>query len=231
MACGKYTLKGLNSRCKVSTLGGIKEVYIANYDEVLSTSVDSGTTLLTPTMYPGKKFKVYSLNKNNGSLSISMVYTPTMANYYVNTLSLSIPKMDVGNRIEMMSIMDAQMAVIIRDSNDKYWYLGKDSYVEATVGAGNTGQALDDTNNYSFSLQDTSKELPFEVDAECIPNIIDNGEYTSDYLEMIYYVLTGEESPYQSDEELTNQIIILIRELMDVATFAEIDMIFDGISN
>lgn len=229
MACGKYILKGLNTRCRVASFGGIKEIYIAQYDDVGEVLVDSGTTLVTPTMIAGHKFNIFSLARETASLSISMVYTTTMANYYVSTLNVTISKMDVSTRLELMALMNSQMAVIVKDSNDRYWYLGKDSYVEATVGAGNTGQALSDANSYSFSLTDTSLELPYEVDAACIPDITGEDSGTSSYLEAIYYELTGEvPTGFDNDEALTREILIIIHDMMDVATNEEISWIFNG---
>ena len=65
MACNSYTLAGLNTICKEPSFGGIKEVLIALYDDVAAVSVDGSTSLLTPSMVSGKKFKQYKLLKNN----------------------------------------------------------------------------------------------------------------------------------------------------------------------
>ena len=72
MACNSYTLTGLNTVCKENSFGGIKEVLIALYDDVASVSVATGTTLLTPTMASGKKFKQYKLLKSTGGLTSTL---------------------------------------------------------------------------------------------------------------------------------------------------------------
>ena len=63
--------------------------------------------------------------------------------------------------------------VIVKDSNNKYWYLGKDNYVECSAGTATTGTATSDANHYELTLSDTSSELPYEVDASVIDSITD----------------------------------------------------------
>lgn len=173
MACNSYTLTGLNTACKESSFGGIKEVLIALYNDVASVSVATGTTLLTPTMASGKKFKQYKLLKSTGNLTSTLNTSDTSASYFTNEVTLQFMKMETSKRIEIMALMLSECAVIVRDANDKYWYLGKDNYVECSAGTATTGTAVSDANHYELTLTDTSAELPYEVDASVISSLID----------------------------------------------------------
>lgn len=173
MACNSYTLTGLNTACKESSFGGIKEVLIALYDDVASVSVASGTTFLTPVMKSGKYFKQYKLLKSTGSLTSTLNTSETSASYFTNEVTLQFMKMETSKRIEIMALMMSQCAVIVKDANDKYWYLGKDNYVECSAGSAQTGTAASDANHYELTLSDTSAELPYEVDATVIASILD----------------------------------------------------------
>ena len=173
MACNSYTLSGLNNICKESSFGGIKEVLIALYDDVASTSVDESSHLLTPTMVTEKKFKQYKLLKSTGSLTSTLNTSETASSYFTNEVSLQFMKMETSKRLEIMALMMSACAVIVKDSNDKYWYLGKDNYVEASAGTATTGTASSDANHYELTLTDTSTELPYEVDSTVISSIID----------------------------------------------------------
>lgn len=173
MACNSYTLTGLNTACKVSSFGGIKEVLIAPYDDVASVSVATGTSLLTPTMESGKKFKQYKLLKSTGGLTSTLNTSETSASYFTNEVTLQFMKMETSKRIEIMALMMSACAVIVRDANDKYWYLGKDNYVECSAGSATTGTAASDANHYELTLSDTSAELPYEVDSAVISTIVD----------------------------------------------------------
>ena len=62
--------------------------------------------------------------------------------------------------------------VLAKDANGKYWFLGKDEPVMATAGEGVTGTARGDRNGYGITLQDTSLEMPYEVDAELVAELL-----------------------------------------------------------
>lgn len=173
MACNSYTLSGLNTACKEASFGGIKEVLIAQFEDVASTSVDGTSHLLTPVMADGKKFKQYKLLKSTGSLTSTLNASETSASYFTNEVTLQFMKMETSKRIEIMALMMSSCAVIVKDTNDKYWYLGKDNYVECSAGTATTGTALTDANHYELTLTDTSAELPYEVSAEVIESIVD----------------------------------------------------------
>lgn len=166
-----YTLEGMNVTCKESSFGGIKEVLVALYDDVASTSVE--TNLLTPTMVSGKKFKQYKLLKSTGGLTSTLNTSETSASYFTNEVTLQFMKMETSKRIEIMALMMSACAVIVKDANGKYWYLGKDNYVECSAGSATTGTAASDANHYELTLSDTSAELPYEVDSTVIPTIVD----------------------------------------------------------
>lgn len=172
MACNTYTLTGLNTVCKETSFGGIKEVLIALYDDVAKTNVDSSTHLLTPTMVIGTTFKQYKLLKSTGSLTSTLNTSETTTSYFTNEVTLQFMKMETSKRLEIMALMMSACAVIVKDANDKYWYLGKDNYVECTAGSAQTGTASSDSNHYELTLSDTSAELPYEVDATVIPALL-----------------------------------------------------------
>ena len=55
MACSQ-TLNGIAAACETN-VGGIREVYIANYDDVTAIEVDETSNMIdTITMETGKKF-------------------------------------------------------------------------------------------------------------------------------------------------------------------------------
>ena len=173
MACNSYTLTGLNTVCKEASFGGVKEVLIALYDDVASTAVDPESHLLTPTMANSKKFLQYKLLKSTAGLTSTLNTSETSSSYFTNEVTLQFMKMETKKRIEIMSLMMSACAVIVKDSNDRYWYLGKDNYVECSAGTATTGTASTDSNHYELTLQDTSAELPYEVDPAAIATIMD----------------------------------------------------------
>ena len=92
-------------------------------------------------------------------------------NYVSTELSLVFTKMETAKRIEISALAQGHLAVIVKDSNNMYWYLGKDDYVSASAGSANTGTAKGDSNNYSITLKDESDTFPYLVKESVIATI------------------------------------------------------------
>ena len=53
--------------------------------------------------------------------------------------------------------------IICQDANGRCWYLGKDMPVMASAGGAESGTTYTDGNRYTITLQDNSKDYPYEV--------------------------------------------------------------------
>lgn len=174
MAYCNQTLAGISLDC-TNSLGGIKTVYIANYGDVDGQpTVGEGGMITGITMSGDTKFKPYQFRKQTGSMTSTLNVDETAGVNYVSTeLSLVFTKMETAKRLEMTALAKAQLAVIVKDSNNKYWYLGYDDYVSSTAGSGNTGTAKGDSNNYSLTLTDESDTYPFEVTEAAVLAVVE----------------------------------------------------------
>ena len=153
MSCTQ-TFSGIPRDCAPS-MGGIVEAYIANYDEIAL----SGSTVSTP-----DKFNVYEVRRESSSMTSTITADPKTHTRYVTTeLSLVFPYMNETKREEIEKLIAGDMVVVVKDANGKYWYLGKDNPVNVSAGTGQTGTAAGDSNNYTLTLQDVSKNLPTEL--------------------------------------------------------------------
>ena len=170
MACSQ-TLKGLVNDC-AANMGGIVEVLIANHADVTAvTLTDNKVSAIT--MASGATFKKYGFARNSGSLSSN--YTIDEANgsrFVVSDLVLVFNRMETTKRIEITALAQGELAVIVKDANGKYWYLGYDAPVRASAGDGLTGTARADRNGYSVTLQDNSLEMPLEVADSIIDSLL-----------------------------------------------------------
>ena len=154
-------------------MGGIVEVLIANYDDVTAVAVTTGIVSAI-TMATSAKFKKYHFNKNTGSLTSTYNLDPASGVKYVaSDLLLQFNRMETTKRVEISALALADLAVIVKDANGKYWYLGKDEPVNASAGDGQTGTARGDANRYTITLHDESLEMPYEVDSTIISGISD----------------------------------------------------------
>lgn len=169
MACTQV-LGGIPMDCQTS-IGGIKEVYIANYDNIVGVTVTDD--IITEIEQDGAVvFKKYQFRKQTGSMTSTLNVDETTGVNYVSTeLNLVFTKMETSKRIEVAALSIGQLAVIVKDSNNKYWYLGYNDYVSATAGSANSGTSKGDSNNYSITLKDESDSYPYEVSAECFATL------------------------------------------------------------
>lgn len=176
MSCSQL-LDGITLGCETS-VGGIKEVYIAKYSDVKQPEVSKleGTegVITTIEMNGDKKFQVYEFRKQTGSMTSTLNVDEVAGINYVSTeLNLVFTKMETKKRIEMSALAIQQLVVIVKDGNNKYWYLGYNDYVSAVAGSGNTGTSKGDSNNYSITLKDEADTFPFEVKEDIIEGIIE----------------------------------------------------------
>jgi hypothetical protein len=166
MASCIQTLNGIALECNGS-LGGVKEVYIAPYDAVASVTVgatNNATNQITGiTMTDTKKFIGYKFRRNTANMTSTLNVDATNGTTVSTDLVLSFLRQDAVKRLEISALSIGETAVIVRDANDKYWYLGYDFPVMASAGTGETGTAFTDGNRYSITLQDNASDWPREI--------------------------------------------------------------------
>lgn len=177
MACTSYTLSGINDICKQASFGGIKDVYIALYDDISGVTLDENQEQIDEiTLTTNGKFYAYHLLKSTGGLTSTLNVSETTTSYFTNEVTLQFMKMETSKRMKMMALFMSACVVIVKDYNNQYWYLGKDTYVEASAGTATTGTATSDSNHYEITLTDTSAELPYAVSETAIGTLKQNGK-------------------------------------------------------
>lgn len=172
MAC-LITIAGITLDCQTS-LGGIKQVWITQYADVKSVTVDPESNMISDiTLESSAKWYNYQFRKATGSLTSTLnVDESAGVNYVSNELALVFTKMETAKRVEIAALSIGQLAVVVEDSNGKYWFLGKDDYVSASAGTGITGTAKGDQNAYTLTLSTDSDSYPYELSAEAIQSVV-----------------------------------------------------------
>lgn len=159
MSCTQ-TISGLAKDCSLS-MGGLKKVYIAPFDEGLTIALTTGA-ISTFTPSGAVKFKAFNFRKGQASLTKTSNIDGS-GNVSINSqLVMNFKKMDAVKRTEIQALLQGEVQVIAIDNNDTAWFLGKDAPVVAVGGTnGQTGLAVTEANQYSITLQDESRELPY----------------------------------------------------------------------
>ena len=172
MSCSQV-LNGIAADCQTN-VGGVREVYIANYGDVTTIEVDDSSNMIkTITMAETAKFKKYAFKKNTSSMTSTLNVDPANGVNFVQTdLSLVFAKQETVKRMEIAKLSLGELRVIVLDANGKYWFLGQEEFVSATSGTAETGTNRTDGNRYQIVLTDYSSSYPYEVDPTIIADLI-----------------------------------------------------------
>ena len=173
MACSQV-LNGIAADCQTN-VGGVREVYIANYSDVTAIEVDDLSNMIkTITMADSAKFKKYAFKKNTSSMTSTLNVDPANGVNFVQTdLSLVFAKQETVKRMEIAKLSLGELRVIVLDANGKYWFLGQEEFVSATSGTAETGTNRTDGNRYQIVLTDYSSSYPYEVDPTIVAGIVE----------------------------------------------------------
>lgn len=172
MACSQV-LNGIAADCQTN-VGGVREVYIANYGDVTTIEVDDTSNMIkTITMADTAKFKKYAFKKNTSSMTSTLNVDPANGVNFVQTdLSLVFAKQETVKRMEIAKLSLGELRVIVLDANGKYWFLGQEEFVSATAGTAETGVNRTDGNKYTITLTDYSSSYPYEVTPTIVADLI-----------------------------------------------------------
>ena len=172
MACSQV-LNGIAADCQTN-VGGVREVYIANYSDVTAIEVDEVSNMIkTITMADTAKFKKYAFKKNTSSMTSTLNVDPANGVNFVQTdLALVFAKQETVKRMEIAKLSLGELRVIVLDANGKYWFLGQEEFVSATAGTAETGVNRTDGNKYTITLTDYSSSYPYEVTPTIIADLI-----------------------------------------------------------
>lgn len=173
MSCSQV-LNGIAADCQTN-VGGVREVYIANYGDVTTIEVDETSNMIkTITMADKAKFKKYAFKKNTSSMTSTLNVDPANGVNFVQTdLTVVFAKQETVKRMEIAKLSLGELRVIVLDANGKYWFLGQEEFVSATSGSAETGTNRTDGNKYQIVLSDYSSSYPYEVDPSIVAGIVE----------------------------------------------------------
>lgn len=172
MACSQ-TLSGIPRDCE-SNAGGLKAVYIANYDDVTAVTLDStGGSISGITMASSAKFKAFYFKPGQASLTLTGVFNEA-AEYAGEDgiLAMQFGRMDTTKRVQVAAVSVGELVVIVKDNNGKNWLLGKDAPVLRNGGESAFGAQKSDFNHYGVQLHSVDNQLPYEVSDTILEGII-----------------------------------------------------------
>lgn len=169
MACG--TLKDLVMDKCLGNIGGIKRVWLREYDANATFAVTTGDTpTITGITFSdtGSTWHEFELKKNSASAESAYQVGDGGSVFCQTTLAMTFNRQDAAKRMAIQSLALNEVFAIYEDANGSRWFLGKDNPVTLSEGGGSTGTQKTDLNSYNVSLVDDSMELPYPI-SDTIP--------------------------------------------------------------
>lgn len=174
------TIRGLVLDACSPNIGGIKNIWLADYAEDAAT-IEKGAdapengTLLTDgsvkAFADSVVWKKYEMRKNTASMTSTLNNSTDGASYVTTELAMVFSRMEAQKRISIQALAIGQCMAAVEDSNGVMWFLGADAPLTATAGAGETGTAKGDANRYTLTLTDESLGFPYTIDTEAANKI------------------------------------------------------------
>lgn len=168
MAC--TLIQGRTIDCR-DAVGGIEEVYIAEYENVNSVT-DSSGTVTGVTMASGTKFWTYKMEKENAMFTEPHVGSQENGTlFYEQQLSFTLKKLSASLRNEIKNLSQNRLVIIVKDNNGTYWMLGQDYGMDKVGGDNNgtTGKLFGDMSGYTLNFTGKEKNPANVVDASLFP--------------------------------------------------------------
>lgn len=173
-----YTdLSGIPLGCDAA-LGGIKEVFVVPYTDLVADadtllpaySVREATEIKNDVIEDFKTktgsfsdYYRYRFKKETGSFETTVTKEENGAIFYESTINLVFGKQEVSKKKEVEQLAKGDLAMLVRDNNNKVWVFGMDYPVRLSEGSVETGTAFGDFNGYNLTFNDFSREMPYEL--------------------------------------------------------------------
>lgn len=163
MACA--TTRGFTLDCNEG-VGGVKEVFIQNWSKFQAGVIQDTNGIITEftTTAPITLWR-YQPNRNTGALTVTP--TPNLENgtlYYVQTVEMTLGKLENEKRKELEILSKAKVAVFVRLYDDQILMIGTTDGAFLTAGTYQSGKAKGDLNGYTLTLTAEEPTQPLFLD-------------------------------------------------------------------
>jgi len=169
MACA--LTQGYNLDCRLN-YGGMKEVYVIEYDNVTAITQTAGV-VTGITKASTKVFKKYNLIAHTGEGDEALTASREMGTLSnKQTIKFPINKMTTAVRNELFLLAQNRLIFVFVDENSTNWIYGSDYGLTLTTASAKTGKVLADRNGYELTFEGDEKNLAYEVDDTTLATLL-----------------------------------------------------------
>jgi hypothetical protein len=170
MSC--TTLTSITKGCD-GNIGGITQVLINDQANITAITETDATWTIDAMTTTGSGFFPFEIRRNSGNYTEEESNDLVKGSQFVTaTITLMFSRREASKSRSLKILGEGQrdLAVIIKDANEKYWYFPNAQLSAVTEGS---GTAKADGSSYSVVLLAENLYLAKEVDADIIAGLID----------------------------------------------------------
>ena len=146
------------------SVAGIKAIYIANYNENQTYTLDSANVITAVGITsPADAYYTYFQNPETAMFDQTL-NASNGAVFYKQSLTLQFPKNGNALKNLIVTLNQARLSVIVKDASDNYWLMGVHSGVYSTSGSLNSGKVLGDFNGVNLVLEANDPSPAYKID-------------------------------------------------------------------
>ena len=145
-------------KCK-DQVGGLKNAYIINYDDVTGYTYDATNTDVIETITGGGTINAYKYELK-GVSTFNEVFNSsrdTGTSSVEQTLMLSLKTQSLADHKEIKLLTYGRPRIVIEDHNGNYRVMGLEHGAEVTTANASSGAAMNDGSGYEITLVATEK--------------------------------------------------------------------------
>ena len=164
------SLTGIDKTCD-GNRGSVTQILVVDQLSVTATTATSAHTISAITLSGNAQMVEIKFNRNAGNYDETLARVEVSgARIYDQKVSVTIPRRDIDKRnsIMLMGEGDREIALILRDGNDIYWYFP--NMILSDIGGG-SGAARKDGSTFTLGFTNESLSLAVDVDPSIIANL------------------------------------------------------------
>jgi hypothetical protein len=163
--------QGYNLDCRYN-FGGIKEIYVIEFENVSSITEASGVISVI-TKVATKVFRKYNLIAHTAEADEALAASREMGTLSnKQTIKFPINKLTTAVRNELVLLAQNRLMFVYIDENGTGWMYGRDYGLMLDTSANKTGKVLADRNGYELSFSGDEKNLAYEVNSTALATLL-----------------------------------------------------------
>lgn len=169
MACVLGT--GFTLDCRRS-IGGVKEVYIGELENIASVTVSAGV-VSAMSMSASKKFYKYELRKNTSEGKADNAGDVNNGSGYImQSVQIQLDKFETAKNNEIRVLAQKPIVAIVGDKNGTYFVYGLYNGLDLTTGTAGTGKEANSLNGYNLTFTGEELDYPPSISSTIINTLI-----------------------------------------------------------